>query len=105
MKADLAVLRQVLRWQSPGYDNWVWCGTFSLVNLQPRELVFFTCYAATGPVLSMSSFLLTLLEFYGLQLHHLSPHSLILVVIFDHFYKMFICVRSSVTLFMLFHTL
>jgi hypothetical protein len=53
----------------------------------------------------LSSIPLTLLEFYGLQLHHLSPHSLILVAIFVHFCEMFICVRASVTLLRLFHTL
>jgi hypothetical protein len=53
----------------------------------------------------LSSFLLTLLKFYGLHLHHLSPHSLILVAIFVHFCEMFFCVRASVTLFRLFHTL
>jgi hypothetical protein len=42
------------------------CGTFSLVNLQPGEFVYFSCYAAAGLVPSMSSFLFMLLEFYGL---------------------------------------
>jgi hypothetical protein len=46
-----------------------------------------------------------LLEFYGLQLQHLSPHSLILVVIFTHFCEMFIFVWPSVSLFQLFHVL
>jgi hypothetical protein len=47
----------------------------------------------------VSSFLFMLLEFYGLQLQHLSSHSLILVAIFIHFYEMFVYVRPSVTLF------
>jgi hypothetical protein len=87
------------------YDDRVRCGTFLLMNLQLGELVFFTCYATIGHVPLMSSFLLTLLEFYGLQLHHLSPHSLILVAISVHFCEKFICVRPSVTLFRLFHML
>jgi hypothetical protein len=86
------------------YDDWVRCGAFPLINLQTGELVF-SCYTAVGLMPSISSFLLTLLEFYGLQLHHLSPHSLVLVAIFVHFYEMFICVRPSVTLFKLFHML
>jgi hypothetical protein len=53
----------------------------------------------------VSSFLLMLLEFYGLQLQHLSPHSFILVAIFIHFCEMFIGVRPSIPLFRLFHVL
>jgi hypothetical protein len=40
----------------------------------------------------VSSFLLTLLEFYELQLQHLSLYS-VLVVIFIHFCEIFISVR------------
>jgi hypothetical protein len=80
-------------------------GTFPLINLQLGEFIFFTCYAAAGLVLLVSSFLFTLLEFYGLQLQHLSLHSLILVAIFIYFNKIFVCVRPSVTLFQLFHML
>jgi hypothetical protein len=70
----------------------MWHGTFPLINLQLGEFVFFSCYAAAGLVSPVSSFLFTLLEFYGHQLQHLSPHSLILVVIIIHFYEMFIYV-------------
>jgi hypothetical protein len=72
---------------------------FPLVILQPVEFIFFSCYAAAGLVPPVSSFLFTLLEYYGLQLQHMLPHSLVLVVIFIHFYEMFICMRPSVTLF------
>jgi hypothetical protein len=34
-KADHVVLRWVLGWQSPEYDDWVQCGAFLLINLQP----------------------------------------------------------------------
>jgi hypothetical protein len=104
-KDDLRRLRRLLGWQSPGFDGRLWCGTFQLINLQPGESVFFSCYAVAGLVLSVLSFLYMLLGFYGLQLQHLSPHSLILVVIFIHFYEMFVCVRPSVTLFQMFHVL
>jgi hypothetical protein len=39
---------------------------FPLVILQPVEFIFFSCYAAAGLVPPVSSFLFTLLEFYGL---------------------------------------
>jgi hypothetical protein len=41
--------------------------------------VFFSCYATSSLVPLVSSFLLTLLEFYEFQLQHLSPHSFVLV--------------------------
>jgi hypothetical protein len=46
-----------------------------------------------------------LLEHYELQLQHLSPHSITLVVIFAHFCEMFVGVRPSVRLFWWFHVL
>jgi hypothetical protein len=56
-------------------------------------------------VLSFSSFFFTLMEYYGLQLQHLSSHSITLVAIFVHLYKMYTCVRRSVHLFHRFHLL
>jgi hypothetical protein len=46
-----------------------------------------------------------LLEHYGLQLYHLSPHSITLVAIFTHFCEMFMGVWLSVRLFWWFHML
>jgi hypothetical protein len=53
----------------------------------------------------ISSFLLMVLEFYGIQLQHLSSHSFILVAIIVHFYEMSVGVRPSIPLFRLFHVL
>jgi hypothetical protein len=53
----------------------------------------------------LSSFFLTLLEYYGLQLHHLSPNSIALVAIFVHLCKMYVGVRPSVRLFWRFFAL
>jgi hypothetical protein len=47
----------------------------------------------------VSPFFLMLLEFYGLQLQHLSPNSITLVAIFVHLCEMFVGVRPSVRLF------
>jgi hypothetical protein len=58
---DLRKLRQLLGWQSPGFDRWMWRGTFPLIILQPGEFVFFSCYAATlllAPTCSRRGFLL-----------------------------------------------
>jgi hypothetical protein len=89
----------------PGFDGWRRRDTSLLINLQPGDFIFFSYYAVAGVVPPVSSFLFTLLEFYGLQLQHLSLHSLILVVIFIHFCEMFVCVQPSITLFQIFHVL
>jgi hypothetical protein len=52
----------------------------------------------TGLVPSFSSFILVLLQHYGLQFQHLLPHS-IMLVIFTHFCEIFVGVRPSVRLF------
>jgi hypothetical protein len=60
-------------------------------------------YALSRLVLPFSSFFFTLLEWYGLQLHHMLLHSIMLVVIFIHLYEMYVGVQPSVHLFRLFH--
>jgi hypothetical protein len=65
----------------------------------------FTSYALAGLMLPFSSFFFTLLENYDLQLHHPSPHSITLVAIFVHLYRMYVGVRPSMHLFRLFHVL
>jgi hypothetical protein len=75
------------------------------LNIQPGEFVFFACYAAAGLAPPVSSFLFMLVEFYGLQLQHLSLHSFVLVAIFVHLYEMFVDVRLSIPFFWLFHVL
>jgi hypothetical protein len=102
---DLRRVRQLLGWQATDYDRRMWCGTIFLSGLQLGEFIFFTSYALAMLVLPVSSFFFTLLENYDLQLHHLTPHSLMLVVIFIHFCEMYVGVRSSVRLFELIHVL
>jgi hypothetical protein len=46
----------------------MWRDILPLINLQLGEFVFFSFFMAAGLVLPVSSFLFTLLEFYGLQL-------------------------------------
>jgi hypothetical protein len=52
------------------------------------DFIFFVAYALVGLVPPLSSFFLTLLEYDGLQLQHLSPNFITLVVIFIHFCEM-----------------
>jgi hypothetical protein len=56
-----------------------------------------------GPPLS--SFFLMLLEYYRLQLQHLSLNSIALVAIFIHLCEMYVVVRPSVRLFRRFFVL
>jgi hypothetical protein len=65
---DLRRLRRLLGSQSLGFDGWMQRGTSPLVNLQPGEFIFFSCYTAIGLLPPVSSFLFMLLEFYGIQL-------------------------------------
>jgi hypothetical protein len=76
----------------------------SLANMRPGDFVFFTAYTLAGLVPPLSSFL-TLLEYYGLQLQHLSPNSIALVAIFIHLCEMYVGVRPSVRLFQRFFML
>jgi hypothetical protein len=47
------------------------------------------CMPCPGSFSHSPSFFFMLLEHYGLQLHHLLPHSITLVAIFVHLYEMY----------------
>jgi hypothetical protein len=73
--------------------------------MRSGDFVFFTVYALAGLVPPLSSFFLTLLEYYGLQLQHLSSNSIALVAIFIHLCEMYVGVRPSMRLFRRFFVL
>jgi hypothetical protein len=100
---DLRVLRKAIGWQPLGYDSKMRHGMLSLA--QPGDFIYFSAYALARLVPPFSSFFLVLLEHYGLQLKHLSPHSITLVAIFAHFYEKFMGVWPSMCLFRRFHML
>jgi hypothetical protein len=102
---DLMWVRRLLGWQATEYDGRIWGRTILFVDLQHDEIVLSSSYVLAGLALPMSSFFLILLENYGLQLHHLSPHSLVLVAIFVHLCEMHVGMWPSVRLFLLFFTL
>jgi hypothetical protein len=97
--SSFAGLRRLMGWQAPGFKHRLKRGVVPLANLEPGDFVFFSAYALAGLVPPLSSFFLMLLEFYGLQLHHLSPNSITLVAIFIHLCEMFVGVRPPVRLF------
>jgi hypothetical protein len=93
---DLRKLRWVIGWQSLGFDGKMRRGVAPLAGMQLDEFIYFALYTLFGLALPFSSFLFTLLEYYGLQLQHMSPHSATLVAIFMHLYEMYVYVRPSV---------
>jgi hypothetical protein len=98
-----ASLRWLMGWQAPGLACKVKSGAASLANMRPGDFVFFVVYALAGLVPPLS--FLTLLEYYGLQLQHLSPNSIALVAIFVHLCEMYVGVQPSVRLFRRFFVL
>jgi hypothetical protein len=71
--------------------------------MRPDNFIYFSSYGLSGLMSLLFSFFLMLLEHYGLQLQHLSPHSITLLTIFVHFCEMFVGVRPSVNLLHCFH--
>ena len=67
--------------------------------------MLFISHISTGLGLPISSFFLLLLEDFGLQLQHLTPHSRLLTSIFVHLCEMFVGVRPCVILFCYFFIL
>jgi hypothetical protein len=81
------------------YDGRIRRRTILLTDLLLSKIVLFTSYALAGLTLPSSTFYLMLLENYGFQLHHLTPHAIALVVIFIHLYDMYMGVQPLVHLF------
>ena len=66
-----------LGWTAPENRDRVRPGSLPLRALQPGEFVLFVSYIFCGLGLPLSSFFMLLLEDYGLQLQHLTPHSIL----------------------------
>jgi hypothetical protein len=69
------------------------------------EFVLFNAYITCGLAPLISSSFLLLLEEFGLQLQHLTPHSILLLSIFVHFMEMFVGVQPCVSIFRHFYAL
>jgi hypothetical protein len=102
---SLASLRWLMGWQTPCLVPKLKNGVVSLANMRSGDFIFFVAYALAGLVPPLSSFFLMLLEYYRLQLQHLSPNSITLVAIFIHLCEMCVGVRPSVWLFRCFFML
>jgi hypothetical protein len=73
--------------------------------MHPSNFIYFLAYALARLMLVLSSFFFMLLEHYGLQIQHLSSHSMTQLPVFIHLYEMFVGVQPSVQLFHRFHVL
>jgi hypothetical protein len=96
---------RLLGWTALEQAGKIRAGKIPLGDLAAGEFVLFNLYAMCGLVPSISSFFLLLLEEFGLQLQHLTPHSVLLVAVFAHFMEMFMGVRPCTTIFRHFYAL
>jgi hypothetical protein len=101
----LNLVRGLLGWSAPGLAGRIRAGAAPLGDLAAQEFVLFTSYISCGLALSISPFFLLLLEEFGLQLQHLTPHSVLQVAIFVHLCEMFVGVAPCTSLFCYFFVL
>jgi hypothetical protein len=73
----LDTVRRLLGWSAPALAGRIWAGTTPLGELAVGEFVLFVSYLSCGLALPISPFFLLLLEEFGLQLQHLTPHSIL----------------------------
>jgi hypothetical protein len=98
-EAALNLARGLLGWSAQGLAGRVRAGTAPLGVLAAGEFVLFVSYISCGLALPISPFFLLLLEEFGLQLQHLTPHSILQVAIFVHLCEMFVGVAPYTSLF------
>jgi hypothetical protein len=89
----------------PGLAERIRAGAAPLGDLTAGEFVLFTSYISCGLALPISPFFQLLLEEFGLQLQHLTPHSVLQTAIFVHLWEMFIGVPPCTSLFRYFFVL
>jgi hypothetical protein len=101
----LDMVRRLLGWGTPAFARRIRADTTPLGDLAAGEFVLFVSYLFCGLALPILPFFLLLLEEFGLQLQHLTPHSILHVAIFVHFCRMFVGVAACTSLFRQFFVL
>jgi hypothetical protein len=89
----------LLGWSAAALAGRIHAGAVFLGDLVVGEFVLFTSYISCGLALPISPFFLLLLEEFGLQLQHLTPHSILQAAIFAHLCEMFVGVVPYTSLF------
>jgi hypothetical protein len=84
---------------APALAGRIRAGASPLGNLAAGEFVLFVSYLSCGLALTILPFFLLLLEELGLQLQHLTPHSILQAAIFAHLCEMFVMVVPCTALF------
>ena len=84
IKEDLNTVHRLLGWSAQETAWGIRAGSVPLGDLRAGEFVLFISHISTGVGLPISSFFLLLLEDFGLQLQHLTAHSILLTSIFIH---------------------
>jgi hypothetical protein len=92
-------VRNLLGWRALTFTGRIHAGATPLGDLAAGEFVLFVSYLSCGLVLSISPFFLMLLEELGLQLQHLTPHSILQAAIFAHLCEVFMGVAPCTSLF------
>lgn len=64
-----------------------------------HEIVVFTHFFYGGFALQTSKFFWGILEFYGINIYHLNPNSIVHIAIFVHLYEAFLGIRPHFALF------
>jgi hypothetical protein len=95
----LNIVRLLLGWGAPSHACRIRAGASPLGDLAAGEFVLFVSYISCGLVLPISPFFMLLLEDLGLQLQHLTPHSVLQAAIFAHLCEMFVGVAPCTSLF------
>jgi hypothetical protein len=104
-QSQLDAVRHLLRWTSPELYRKIRAGSSSLNDQVAGEFVLFNSYITCGLVPPIPPFFLLLLEEFGLQLQHLTPHSVLPVAVFAHFIEMFVGVHPCIAIFRHFYAL
>jgi hypothetical protein len=95
----LNLVRNLPGWGAPAFAGRIRAGATPLDDLAAGEFVLFISKLSCGLALPISPFFLLLLEEFGLQLQHLTPHSILQAAIFAHLCKMFVGVAPCTSLF------
>jgi hypothetical protein len=98
-KGALNLVRGLLGWSASGLAGRIRVGATPLGDLAAGEFVLFVSYISCGLALPILPFFLLLLEEFGLQLQHLTPHSILQAAIFIHLCEMFVGVAPCTSLF------
>jgi hypothetical protein len=95
----LNLVHNLLGWGAPAFAGSIHAGATPLGDLAAGEFVLFVSYLSYGLALPISPFFLLILEELGLQLQHLTPHSILQAAIFAHLCEMFVGVAPCTSLF------